>query len=364
VLDIPGRWVAPDGTACATTLLAASSEDILIIDLENCWAEVAALLDACVAAPLADRCVLLGRPASIAGLDLAARSPELRTALKPLLANGIRELLADAGADDLAVDERADEKLPRLRGHILIVEDNAVNAEVFAGLLREFGCSNAKAGNGRDAVRMAADGSYDAILMDIHMPDMDGWTATATIRRAAFGQRRTPIIALTADAASSHRERCIEAGMDGFLTKPLLLRELHAVLAKWLPTAAHADRAVPQAPLAEKAVVDVTQMERVRKLGFLSRVTRVFVDTSDRQVNVILAALAAGDCAAIARECHSFKSAAAHMGAAELAALIVEIERAARAADHAQLSSLTDRLRAAREATVISLQDELAKRSA
>ncbi len=364
VLDIPSRWVVPDGTACATTLLAASSDDIVIVDLENCWAQAGALLDACVEPQRVDRCVLLGRPASIASLDLAARSPELRTALKPLLANGIRELLLDAGAHDPSVGDRADEKLARLRGHILIVEDNAVNAEVFAGLLREFGCSNAKAGNGRDAVRMAAEGSYDAILMDIHMPDMDGWAATAMIRRAAFGQRRTPIIALTADAASSHRERCIEAGMDGFLTKPLALRELHAALAQWLPTAAGAIQEMPPAPPADKAVIDVSQIERARKVGFLSRVTRVFVDTSDRQVNVIAAALAAGDFAGIARECHSLKSAAAHMGAVELAALVVEAERAARAGDHDQLNSLMGRLRAARDAAVTSLQDELAKRSA
>jgi signal transduction histidine kinase/ligand-binding sensor domain-containing protein/DNA-binding response OmpR family regulator len=366
VLAIPSRSVVPDGRGSAARLLAASSEDVVLIDLENCWAEAEALLDAGIDPRLAARCVLLGRPASIASLDLTARSPAPRTALKPLLVNGVRELLADAddGAHELSIGDRADDKLPRLRGHILIVEDNAVNAEVFAGLLREFGCSHAKASNGRDAVRMAADGSYDAILMDIHMPDMDGWTATALIRRAAAGQRRTPIIALTADAASSHRERCIEAGMEGFLTKPLLLRELHAALARWLPTAAVMDRSKPPSPISEKAVLEMTQMERIRKVGFLNRVTRVFVDTSERQVNVILAALAAGDCVRIAQECHSLKSAAAHMGALELAALATEIERAARAADHDQLASLVDGLRTARDATVNSLQNELAKRSA
>jgi signal transduction histidine kinase/ligand-binding sensor domain-containing protein/CheY-like chemotaxis protein/HPt (histidine-containing phosphotransfer) domain-containing protein len=367
LLGIPNRCAAPGGAGSVSAplaTLAASSEDIVIIDLENCWAEAAALLDAGIDPQLASRCVLLGRPASIAGLDLA-RAPLLRTAFKPLLASGIRELLGHADANELSVGDRGGDKLVRLRGHILIVEDNAVNAEVIAGLLQELGCSHAKAGNGRDAVRLAADGSYDAILMDIHMPDVDGWTATAMIRRAAAGQRRTPIIALTADAASSHRERCLEAGMDAFLTKPLLLQELHAVLARWLPTAAVVDPAkLPPSPLSEKALTEMTQIERVRKGGFLNRVSRVFIDTSDRQVNVILEAVAAGDYARIAKECHSLKSAAAHMGAIELAGLVAEIERAARAADHTQLGSLTDGLRVAREATVISLQNELARRSA
>jgi signal transduction histidine kinase/ligand-binding sensor domain-containing protein/CheY-like chemotaxis protein/HPt (histidine-containing phosphotransfer) domain-containing protein len=384
LLGIPSRCAVPDGPRCATEMLASSSEEIVIIDLENCRAEGEAVLDALVDPELAGRCVLLGRPASIASMELAGRSPIVRTALKPLLANGIRELLPDTLAQDLSAQDPATDALVRLRGHILIVEDNAVNAEVFAGLLGELDCSHAKASNGRDAVRMAASGSYDAILMDIHMPDMDGWMATAMIRRAAAGPRRTPIIALTADAASSHRERCMEAGMDAFLTKPLLLRELHAVLARWLPTAAGAEGAAGAAgaagaegaegaegaagaksppPLCEKVVTE-THVEPVRKAGFLSRVTRVFIDTSERQVNVILAAVDEGDCMRIAQECHSLKSAAAHMGAMELAALVVDIERAARAADHALLSSLTRGLRSAREATVMSLQNQLAKRSA
>ena len=108
------------------------------------------------------------------------------------------------------------------RLEILLAEDNPVNQKLASRLLANRGHSVTAAGNGREAVRMAAEGSYDVVLMDVHMPEMDGFEATRSIREAQ--QRsgsRVPILAMTACAMAGDRERCLDAGMDGYIDKPI-----------------------------------------------------------------------------------------------------------------------------------------------
>ena len=122
---------------------------------------------------------------------------------------------------------------PRFAGRVLLAEDNRVNQMVAIGLLKKFGCVVDTAVNGREAVQLASRGVYDLILMDCEMPVMDGYEATAEIRRQLTWVR-VPIVALTAHAMSEARTRCLEAGMDGFVAKPFRLDELQAVLAQYL----------------------------------------------------------------------------------------------------------------------------------
>ncbi|HEX8964779.1 MAG TPA: ATP-binding protein [Rhodocyclaceae bacterium] len=121
--------------------------------------------------------------------------------------------------------------------HVLVVEDNLVNQKVVGAMLAKPGLDIDYVENGRLAVeRVCAGGRFDLVLMDCQMPVMDGYAATRAIRawESDGGRPRTPIIALTAGAFDEDRDRCIAAGMDGFLTKPIHLAELHAVLARWL----------------------------------------------------------------------------------------------------------------------------------
>lgn len=103
---------------------------------------------------------------------------------------------------------------------VLVVEDNVINQIVMEGLLKTFGHEPVLVDNGRDAVSLTKSNAFDLILMDLHMPEMDGYETTREIREAE-GSPRTPIIAVTADALSGTKERCIEAGMDGYVTKPV-----------------------------------------------------------------------------------------------------------------------------------------------
>ena len=115
---------------------------------------------------------------------------------------------------------------------IVLAEDNRINQQVAMRLLTKWGHSVTICGNGRDAIDAVASGSYDVVLMDMQMPIVDGIKATTEIRALAGGVGQIPIVALTAHAMNSDRDRCLAAGMDAYLSKPIRAQELAAVFAE------------------------------------------------------------------------------------------------------------------------------------
>jgi signal transduction histidine kinase/CheY-like chemotaxis protein len=141
------------------------------------------------------------------------------------------------------VEQPRPERLPAPAGlaaargkTVLLVEDNAVNAFISAASLESMGVASVHASDGTEAVDLYRERRFDAILMDCEMPVMDGFAATRIIREfeVASGKPRTPIIALTANALSGDREHCLKQGMDDYLSKPIELRQLGVLVAKWL----------------------------------------------------------------------------------------------------------------------------------
>ncbi len=135
---------------------------------------------------------------------------------------------------------------------VLVAEDNAVNQEVVIAMLEAWGCDVVTAENGKVAVDTATSGQFDIVLMDCQMPVMDGFQATEEIRRRDIKQRETgcplPIIALTANAMSGDRERCLSAGMDDFVSKPFQQKQLREAIERWLPRDATSGTAAPGQP--------------------------------------------------------------------------------------------------------------------
>jgi CheY-like chemotaxis protein len=120
-------------------------------------------------------------------------------------------------------------------GRVLVAEDNPVNQRVAVRMLERLGLEADVALNGHEAVRRVADQPYALVLMDCQMPELDGFEATAAIRASEQPDDRTPIVAMTAAAMRGDRERCLAAGMDDYISKPVRIEELRSVLARWLP---------------------------------------------------------------------------------------------------------------------------------
>ncbi|HVD48282.1 MAG TPA: response regulator [Candidatus Limnocylindria bacterium] len=128
---------------------------------------------------------------------------------------------------------------------VLVVEDNIANLKVAVRMVEKLGYRADVAANGVEAVRVLGDVRYDAVLMDCHMPEMDGFEATRAIRRNEPDGRHTPVIAMTASALSGDRERCLAAGMDDYISKPIKLHVVAAVLERWLADKATAKTSDP-----------------------------------------------------------------------------------------------------------------------
>jgi CheY-like chemotaxis protein len=119
---------------------------------------------------------------------------------------------------------------------VLVAEDNDVNREILVTMLRNAGCQVLQARNGVEAVAMSACEPHDIVLMDVQMPELDGITATRQIRarELSMGQARKPILALTANALTDDKANCLAAGMDDYLTKPFIRRQILDLIGKWL----------------------------------------------------------------------------------------------------------------------------------
>ncbi|PLY01176.1 MAG: histidine kinase, partial [Desulfuromonas sp.] len=134
--------------------------------------------------------------------------------------------------------ERGERKKISFHARVLLAEDNQVNQQVAKGVLRKFGCQVDLAMDGAQAAHLAAEKHYDMIFMDCQMPRMDGYEATAEIRRQEDGDSHVPIVALTANALTGDRERCLAAGIDDYLSKPFSQDGILQILQRWLPECA------------------------------------------------------------------------------------------------------------------------------
>jgi two-component system sensor histidine kinase/response regulator len=219
-----------------------------------------------------------------------------------------------------------------IRGaRVLLVEDNELNREVATGLLEGSPVTVSAAGNGEVAIRMLNESKYDVVLMDMQMPVMDGLAASRAIRQNSQF-KDLPIIAMTANVMAGDREKCLEAGMNDHLAKPIDPDKLFEALLRWIParTAAPSVAAAPvvkaQKPSADSAPLEIpgidTQSALKRTGGNRQRyvsLLRRFADSQVGALGEIRAALKALDSATAQRIAHSLKGVAANLGANALA---------------------------------------------
>jgi PAS domain S-box-containing protein len=237
------------------------------------------------------------------------------------------------------------ERAPQAGLRILLTEDNELNRTLAVALLDRLGCRADIATNGLEALEALRHAPYDVVLMDVEMPEMDGLEATRRIRAERPPDQQPRIIAMTANAMQGDRERCLAAGMDDYLSKPIRRQELAAALARGEPRAAPAQ----EPPVQDEGILDPAAIEQLRTLGdaaFLSELIDTFLADAPALVETLRRSLAEGDAEDLRRAAHTLKSNARTFGATSLAEACQELETAARAGALEDVAGLMGRVEA------------------
>jgi CheY-like chemotaxis protein len=236
----------------------------------------------------------------------------------------------------------------KIGGRILIVEDNPANQEVTLAMLSFLGCEADVAGNGQEGLDAIAAREYDLVLMDCHMPVMDGYAATRALRarEKEGGGKHLTVVALTANAMQGDRDFCLAAGMDDYLSKPFTIRKLGETVSKWVSAEwkdsggaveEQAESVLPAKP--PDSTIDQTAIDGIRELegagnqGILERIIGLYLSGATKLVEGVISAAERGDAESLLRAAHTLKSSSANVGAIGLSDLCRKVEGKVRAGE-------------------------------
>ncbi len=220
---------------------------------------------------------------------------------------------------------------------ILLAEDNIINQQVAKGILNKIGLQADSAANGMEVINALKTIPYDLVLMDIQMPEVDGLEATRQIRSLESGvlNHKIPIIAMTAYALQGDREKCLEAGMNGYVSKPIYPAVLMEALEKWLPLKNESSSIKPPVSSEDHIIANIQVFDLD---GLISRlmgdkdlavkVTDGFLNDIPKQINALKDYLKNGDAVSAGRQAHSIKGASANIGGEAMRAVAFDLEEA------------------------------------
>jgi two-component system, sensor histidine kinase and response regulator len=299
-------------------------------------------------AEVANRAVYLVKP---------VRQSELHNIMVNLV-SGETSKLRRLGAGDA---QAGDNWLPKLKGRVLLAEDNLVNQEVAMAMLQKIGVSARVAANGQDAVNLLCEGSFDLVLMDCQMPVMDGFEATRKIREkeTAHQAAHMPVIALTANAIVGDREICLAAGMDDYLSKPFTAEQLHKVLSNWLPQRTQEELEALREAELPGIRIDKKVMQQLRNLrsDLLLRVIQLYREGTPKLLDDIDAAIAKGSATELYKAAHSLKNSSANLGIIDITEHARELEAKGRMNNLEGADALLRKLRGLYDAALGALKD-------
>jgi CheY-like chemotaxis protein len=253
-------------------------------------------------------------------------------------------------AGSIAVNRHKIDRLPepsrKLR--VLLAEDSPINQRLATTLLQKFGHQVVVANNGLEAVASAESGHFDLVLMDVQMPEMDGFEASRQIREREDREGgHVPIIAVTAHAMAGDRDRCLRAGMDAYISKPMRAQELFDVIEESVarhPVPQLADKKTevsqPEACVNWKLAMEAAQNDR----GLLQELVEIFLDEGPKYLRQAQQSLERGDLMVLQRAARTIKGSARLFGASALHASCEEIETLARDGQLREMNIVLNRL--------------------
>jgi CheY-like chemotaxis protein len=243
--------------------------------------------------------------------------------------------------------------------HLLVVEDNPVNQKMALTMIRKAGYIVDGVENGKLAVDTLKKQPYDLVLMDVQMPVMDGYQATQEIRKMEGDKKHTTIVAMTAHAMAGDREKCIKAGMDDYLSKPINPQEMFKTITKWvrpqLEEEFSDDKPLPEEARTEQAIKSqqdnpLIDMEAaMARFGndeeFFREMAEEFLKYAPEQITALEKAAQKGDADSVQKTAHSIKGAAGNLSAQNIFSLALTIENKGRSKDIKGVSLLIEDLK-------------------
>jgi CheY-like chemotaxis protein len=220
------------------------------------------------------------------------------------------------------------------RARILVADDQAVNRKLTQRRLEQLGFDVDVAENGLQALEAVGRTSYHLVFMDCHMPTMDGFQATEEIRRLEGTRRRTPVVALTASVVGPERERCVAAGMDDYVVKPVSEADLMRVLSRWILDRSAIDR----------GTISVLQNLGEPEASVLREVIGLYIADAPSRIASMREAIAAGNPGLLAEEAHALTSSSGNIGATGVLEICRELETIGRGGALGGAAELVDRL--------------------
>ncbi|HET7272842.1 MAG TPA: response regulator, partial [Rubrobacter sp.] len=287
-----------------------------------------------------------------AGIDVNLTKPVRQSKLYDAIVTVMGESEEPTPEEAQQVNRR--EALVPSGARILVAEDNAVNQKVAVKILERLGHRADVAADGLEAVAALSRIPYHAVLMDVQMPEMDGYEATAEIRRREGAERHTPVIAMTANAMEGDREKALEAGMDDYVAKPVTPEELHAVLARWITRKEKAGAATAEShgradPPQTEDPLDSAVIEGLRELGdpeMLQELGEMFFDDANSALRALREALQGNDAHSVEAVAHTLKGSSGNMGAKRMSSLCAQLEDAGSSGDLSRVPQLLGDLEA------------------
>ena len=332
---------------------AGASFNLAIIDLHRTASDGAELMRAIRAEPALAPAWLIAASSAVAGATDRVRHPANANSwiARPIRPSQLLQCLSDflshgdgaqprLAAGGLSIADTPARLQPQRVMRVLVVEDNAINQKLALNQLRKLGYIADATDSGPAALDLLQRGTYAAVLMDCQMPRMDGYETTAEIRRREAGRRHTIVIAMTAFAQEGARERCLAAGMDDYITKPVRLEALEAALARWVPLRAAANgsgvalRAASGAgceSIDPEVMLELKDLSRGSESGdFLGELIDMFYGELGTRLHSVREAVRGRLFGAMDERAHELKGSCLSLGLARMADLCGRLEALAR----------------------------------
>ncbi len=300
--------------------------------------------------------------ASFIGSEKLIKTLLIKPIKQSVLYNAIVEMFSidnrfiASSEQNTAIDNKLSDKFPM---RILIAEDNQINQKLIIKMLNKLGYVVDIANNGLEVIDLHKKRKYDLIFMDVHMPEMDGFEATGIIRKTLSRNKHVVVIAVTANAMAGDKEKCLEAGMDDYLSKPVKLESIQNILIKWGKKMKNSGQEEKFFQINGREVVNSSVLQQLSEVGngdqeFVKEIIRMYLNQLPELITAIKESVSKGNSENLRLNAHSLKGASLNIGAGMMADICKFLEECGKNSD---MNGVREKIKQLDEINIITTRE-------